>query len=178
MQSSSFKSSIAKDEQSSEGVTRLPRSLAVLAEEPARALASRLLRLNTRDVRIGRRPIRAAAPAQRLRNARSSKAETPTAVHRGQTAGGTLLGSLQALFHSGELSLESVDGVSIYLKPPKKREQFCWKETYRWLAWVNFSWLSWSKLSRLEIRSFRAINLRSAMATSFFKLLFCSTNCR
>lgn len=99
---------MAKEEHSSEGVTR---SLTV--EEPARAFACRLLRLHPRDVRIGRRPIRAAAPAQRLCDARSSKAETPIAVHRGQAAGGALLGSLQAFLHGSELSLESGKGVSV-----------------------------------------------------------------
>lgn len=77
MQPSSFNSSIAKDEHSSEGVTG---SFAI--KEPARALASRFLRLYTRDVRVGRRPIRAPAATQRLRDTGSSKAETPIAIHR------------------------------------------------------------------------------------------------
>ena len=49
---------------------------------------------------------------------------------------------------------------------------------YLWFAAVSFSCESPSKPSRLWILSFRAISLRSAMATSFFSELFCSTSCR
>ena len=51
-------------------------------------------------------------------------------------------------------------------------------ETYRWFAAVSFSCESCSKLSKDCIRSLRAINLRSAIATSFLMPEFCSTSGR
>ena len=51
-------------------------------------------------------------------------------------------------------------------------------KTYRWFAEVSFSCESCNKLSSDCIRSLRAMSLRSAMATSFFSALFCSTSWR
>lgn len=77
-QPSSFKSSIATEEHSAEGVVG---SASSAVEEPARALARCLLRLHARDVRIRRRSIRAAPATQWLRDARSPEAKTPSAIH-------------------------------------------------------------------------------------------------
>ncbi len=47
-----------------------------------------------------------------------------------------------------------------------------------WFAAVSFSCASCRRASKLWIRSLRAMSLRSAMATSFFRVPFCSTSCR
>jgi hypothetical protein len=45
-----------------------------------------------------------------------------------------------------------------------------------WFWEVRLSWASWRSCSRDCIRSFRAESFRSAIATSFFKVEFCSTS--
>ena len=81
--------------QLSEGATGL-----FALKEPARAFARRLLRLYARDRGI-RWPVRGPPSTQRLRDARSPKAETPIAIHRRESPGGSLLRGLQSLFDSG-----------------------------------------------------------------------------